>query len=305
MADVAYNGADITDESAMVSCVHEMHAWGALESLTVVFDDDDGSWRSWHPAVGDTVEVSDGAATTGAMRVVAATYGASTFKVRALAAPAGMLEERRRSWESVRLSQLIAQVAAECGLAAEMHGVDDRLYGRVDQAGIDDARFLAARLDLEGACMAVHGGTLAVYGARWAEEREPALPLTVAHGQLCELRSRARVPYGACRVVSGTVEGIYRASDGPTLTCRPGIAVTDSGEAVRFARNLLRKSRREERIAIVHADEVLQAMAPGVSIDLEADGMDEWSGRAVVAHLRHDYVAEKSKAWLAMALGGL
>lgn len=305
MAKVKYNGVDITSEVAMISCIHEMHAWGALDSLTVRFASDDGKWRRWGAALGDTIEVSDGAASTGEMRVIEASPDATGMRIRALAAPREMLVSRVRSWERAGLYQIIEQVARECGLACEMHGVDDRVYGYVEQSGEDDARFLAARLKLEGACMAIHGRRLVAYGERWVEEREQASRISVGFGDKCSLKASAKVPYGACRVTTSSVEGVYRALDGPVLDLRLPIAVTDSGEAVRFARNLLRASKREERMAILKTEGMLAGIAPGSAVDLEVAGSREWSGRAVVAHQRNDYVAATSKVWFAMALGDI
>ncbi len=128
---VKYQGAEIYDKVSVARCWHDMSAWGALDELTITFGDTDNLWDGWAPKDDDVIEVSDGAARTGKMYVRDVAPRSSAMDIRAYPVPHAMREAKCRSWESIRLHQLIAQVAQEAGMSYETYGLANSLYAYV------------------------------------------------------------------------------------------------------------------------------------------------------------------------------
>lgn len=301
---VYYQGVDIYPEVSVGKCWHDMRAWGAMEELSVTFGDTRNLWDSWQPKPGDEIAVEDGSARTGRMWVTHVVPRSSRFEVRALSAPESARERRCKSWERVRLMQLLSEVAQRNGLEVETYGIDDQEYQYVEQDNESDLAFLDRRLTLEGASMVVYDGTLVAYSGAWAEGQETAGSLEVVPGVDYEFRDDSARMWGSCTVTDGTTSGTFAAGDGKALVKVLPFRVSSVGEAERFAKGLLREANRESVMLTVRTDSMLRQYAAGSVLDLDASSAASWSGKAFVARMRHDYFDAKCKVWLTRPLGG-
>lgn len=301
---VIYEGVDIYPDVSVSRCWHDMHAWGALDELVISFGDTRNLWDGWSPADGDAIEVEDGAARTGKMYVRDVSPSSSAMDIRAYPVPQSMREAKCRSWESIRLMQIIGQVAQDAGMSYECYGIENHLYDYVEQRNASDLSFLSRRLTYEGASLIVFDGKLIAYSAAWAEEQGSTDTLVVYPGIDYEIADDSTRAYGSCTVTDGAVSGEYRCGEGRALKRVISERMSNEAEAERFARGLLREANREIAQMTIRTDTMLRAYAPGSVVDVAAESAPSWNGKAFVSRLRHDYFDTKSKIWLTKPLGG-
>lgn len=301
---VLYQGVDIYPDISVGRCWHDMHAWGSMDSLTVDFGDTRNVWDAWGPAEGDEIEVSDGAARTGKMFVSSVVPQSSRMTVVAYPAPPSFRERRCKSWESVRLMQLVSEVARNSGLEWTTYGLENYEYQYVEQDNVSDMAFLNRRLTLEGAAMVVFDGTIVCYSGQWAEEQDAAGELSIVPGVDYEFRDDTARAYGSCTVTDGTTTATWTAGDGKNLRKVLPERISSVGEAERFAKGLLREANREAVRMTVRTDSMLKGYAAGSVVNVDAISALSWSGKAFVSAMRHDYYDAKAKMWLTKPLGG-
>lgn len=300
---VKYEGVEIYDQISVGRCWHDMHAWGALDELVISFGDTGNLWDGWHPKDDDTIEVADGAARTGKMYVRSVTPRSSAMDIRAYPVPHAMREDKCRSWESVRLHQLIAQIAQDADMQYETYGLENSLYAYVEQRNESDLAFLARRLTYEGASLIPFDGKLIAYSGTWAEAQAAVKSIEIAPGNDYEMTDDTARAYGSCLVTDGNIEAVYEAGNGRQLKRVLRDRITDVNEAARFARGLLREANREAACITLRTDTLLREWAAGSMLDIQAEAAASWNGKAFVSALRHDYYDSRSKIWLTRPLG--
>lgn len=301
---VRYQGVEIYDKVSVARCWHDMHAWGALDELVITFGDTQNLWDGWNPKDDDIIEVSDGAARTGKMYVRDVKPQSSSMDIRAYPVPHVMREAKCRSWESIRLLQLIAQIAQEAGMSYEAYGIENSLYAYVEQRNESNLAFLSKRLTYEGASLIAFDGKLIAYSGAWAESQAPAKRMEIEPGKDYEMEDNTARAYGSCLVTDGRTEATFTAGPGRQLKKVLGERITDAAEASRFARGLLRAANREAAVIRLRTDTLLREWAAGSVLEVEASAAASWNGRAFVSHLRHDYFDSRSKIWMTKMLEG-
>lgn len=301
---VRYQGVEIYDKVSVARCWHDMSAWGALDELAITFGDTDNLWDGWAPKDDDVIEVSDGAARTGKMYVRDVAPRSSAMDIRAYPVPHAMREAKCRSWESIRLHQLIAQVAQEAGMSYETYGLANSLYAYVEQRNESDLAFLSKRLTYEGASLIAFDGKLIAYSGAWAEAQSPVKRLEIAPGKDYEFEDFTARAYGSCLVTDGSTSATFTAGQGRQLKRVLDDRITDAAEASRFARGLLREANREVATIRLRTDTLLREWAPGSVLEIDAPAAASWDGKAFVSRLRHDYFDSRSKIWMTKMLGG-
>lgn len=301
---VIYEGVDVYPDISVGRCWCDGRAWGGLDALTIDFGDTRRVWDAWGPREGDTIAVEDGAARTGLMYVSSVVPQSSRMTVRAYPAPQSAREARCKSWERVRLSQLLREVADRHGLSYETYGLEDWEYAYVEQDNESDLAFLDRRLTYEGAGLVVHDGALVAYSGAWLEAQGAAGELSVTPGVDYEFRDDSARAWGACEVTDGTTAATYDAGTGGKLLRRVvPERISSVAEAERWARGLLRAANREAVTMTIRTDSMLRAYAAGSLAELHASAAASWDGPAVVSRIRHDYYDCRSKVWLTRPLG--
>lgn len=298
-----YEGTDITDSVSVDTCWHYMYAEGHADTLTLRCADTEALWDKWGPKRGDVIKITDGAATTGRMWLDEVKPKSSLIHIHAMSIPDGASKERHaKSWEHVRLSQLLQEVCTNNGLGYEPQGFTDRVYSYVEQGGVPDLQFIARRCAYEGLAFLIFNGSLVVYDMRELESETPAGTITVAPGIDYDLDSDDDKLYGSCTVTDGTVRATYEAEDGKNLELRLGDKISDQAEGERFAQHLLHfKNRRAKTIKIV-TETFLRQYAAGSTFDLESTSSPSWNGPAFVDRMMHDYVNRRSMLWAHKAI---
>lgn len=300
---VLYEGTDIYPDISVGRCWGDQRAWGRLDKLTIDFGDTRNLWDRWGPKEGDRIAVEDGAARTGEMHIAHIVPQSSRFTVTAYPCPQSARVRRCKSWERVKLSQLLSEAAGRHGLSVETYGLDDFEYQYVEQDNESDLQFLDRRLTYEGAGMVVYDGKVVAYSGRWLESQDAVGELSVTPGVDYEFRDDSPRAYGSCTVTDGHVSGTYAAGDGKELVRVVPERISSIGEAERWARGLLRRANREAVRMTIRTDSMLRQYAAGSLLTLRASAAASWDGPAVVSAIRHDYYDHRAKVWLTKPLG--
>ena len=295
---IEYEGADITKDVSVDTCWHDMYGTGKSDSLIIKFNDTRGLWDSWNPKAGDKIKVTDGAATTGQMYVELARPESSLIVIRALSMPIDASRVRRsKSWEQVRLLQLVSEVCDRYGLTYETYGVEDQTYSYVDQAMLPDFEFLARRCAFEGASFLTYDGKLIVYKGQYMDTQSPQGTIKAEPGMDYKFAADEDARFGTMKVTDGSYTGEYTGEDGKTFTHTIGDRISDQSEADRFAKGLLRFKNKDTRTFTLDTDTFMRQYAAGSVFTVEASAAASWDGPAYIEHMRHDYVRRRSKMW--------
>ena len=143
---VFYNGADITDDISINTCIHDMFACSTADTLILKFNDINKVWDSWKPQNEDVISIVCGVAKSGAMYIDSVIPENGLMTLRASSIPPTAKTVNNKSWENVRLLQLAKEIADRHGLGFKSYGVEDRLYSYVRQDNMPDFVFLQKKM---------------------------------------------------------------------------------------------------------------------------------------------------------------
>lgn len=301
---ILYEGVDIYPAVSVNRCFHTMYAAGHSDELLLRLNDTRQLWQKWNPKRGDKISAEDGAAKTGEMFIDSITPASGFLTIRAYSMPPSAKNKNSKSWEQVKLTQLINEVAALHGLTVQTFGVEDQTYNFVAQNNEPDFDFLARRCGYEGLAFLVYDGKLVVYSEPFMEQQPATKSLNITVGYDFEYQDNGDRAFGSCEVKNGSVKGTFAAGDGKALQLVLPVPMSSEVEANRFAQNLLRAKNKEMQVATIWTDYMVRDIAPGTNVNLSTEGAALWNGPAFVSGVRHDYVRTKSKLWLRKPLEG-
>lgn len=304
---VKYKGKEIYDETSVSKCYYTEYCEKQANELLISFNDIDMEWDAWKPKKGDEISVEDGTAKTGKLYVDSISYRSGLIDIRALSMPSGVKDKHSKSWETVKLNQLIDEIAQRHNLETQKIGVEDRTYHYVSQNNEPDFDFLYDRCQQEGLSFLVHDGKLVVYSESEVEHKPSSNTLTITPAYKYRYTDNSDDAYQSCEVTNGKVTGKFEAPDvksGKTLRYVLPINITDESEANRFAKFLLRQKNKGMATMIVYTDYMARELMAGGTLNLKTDGAKSWNGLAFITGLRHDFIYTNSKIWLRKPLEG-
>lgn len=293
---VTYENVDITADVSVAAAWLEAYALGHSDKLTITFGDVQGLWDQWGPKPGNTIALEDGAANSGKMEIVNVRPESSRISMLALSVPnAASTVKRSKSWQDVCFLQLANEVCNRYGLALETHGVDDHRYEYVEQMAQPDFAFLSKRCAFEGYGLLVYDGKLVIYNAEHMDAQTPNGSIRVTPGDDYRIMQDDFSRFGVCRVTDGRVTGTFvDDGTGKELVCQLVDHMTDTAEADRFARGLLRHKNRLTHHVKVNTDSFLGQYAPGSVINFSASAVGSWDGAAFVENCRYDFYRQST-----------
>ena len=305
MIQVIYNGVDVTDDVSINQCYHDMYAEGQSDTLYIRFNDTANLWDRWSPQVGDTINVVYGSIRTGLMFVSKAVPQNGLFSLHAMSAPRSAFVRRYKAWRSVKLSQILAEIARRNGLTLDIQGVDDYLYSYILQDNEGDFPFLHKRCTLEGCAFLVYDGKLIAYKQSDMEAQAPLEVITLSADGDFRFTDNSAMLYGSCRVECGDYAGEYIADSINENVYIPPFAVnvTSNAEASRFSRGLLREANKNAYTGYIRGQIAPQYAASSV-VQIENERAPSWNGSAFFTHVRNDYSEGTSKMFFRKPLGG-
>lgn len=280
-----YNGVDITPSVTVSGADLVDSAGGKFDSVELEFSDTAGRWSQWKPALGDTVRLICDGFDTGTCYIDGLGQRRGLFLISALSAPVEAKEPRSRSWERVRLSELIQDCASRYGFSVEIYGMTDPWYAWVDQHELPDFEFLARRCALEGAQLKVNNGKVIVWSEAMLEEMTVARKISAQ--DFCgspNYTARGDL-YRTVTVYFDGISGSFTApvADGMDLTVSD-VYVSNVAEAQRFAAGIARQ-RNGNAETIVGSVMLDMSIAGGTVV--EVTGFGAGDGIYIVDEVEH------------------
>jgi hypothetical protein len=303
---VIYEGVNIYPDISVNSCVHDMYLECRPDTLELRVNDTKYLWNRWKPKEGDKISVSEESADTGEMYITRITPENGFYALRAASLPLNGGGPRNKAWEAVYFLQLAREIAGRYNLSFEQYGISDQFYQYINQDNMTDFSFLQRLCILESCSFLIFDGKLVLFSEPFMEAQSSAGKIKIYPHSRFDYRDRSANNYGSAIIQSGQYLGEFtnpQAAGGKILRPIKPIYVSGNGEALRFARGLLRSANKNAHTGSVEKD-FLPEYAAGSVAELVTEGESVWDGRIFIHHMRHDYVNKASKMFLRKPLQG-
>lgn len=297
--NLIYNGVDILENVLIQKCWHEMYAQGRSDILTIRLDDEDGLWDKWNPQPGDELEVREGSIRSGTMFFQNKTPRGRSIEIVATSVPVSADNKHSKAWQDVHLLQIGKEIAELHELEFESYGVENQLYPYILQKSEGDFVFLNRLCILEGCAFLVYNKKLVLYGIEYMKEQDAAETVLLDASAKFRVLDDSANLYGSCKITKGDYEATYSGENGSEKVYIPDFdfSISDSTEALRFAKNLLNYANRNAYAGYFYADTIFTEYMPGNALDIQIDRAASWNGKIFVTKVRNDYVAGRSKVF--------
>lgn len=276
MTRILYEGKDISGDVEVADMVVTDGCGEQADAIDAVFSNSENQWSGWAPKKQDMLGIVFDGYRAGTMWIDRIRQERGLVSLGAVSIPPGGRTKRTRVWERVTLITIAAQIAALYGMTAKCIEPPTYVYERVDQIGRGDFGFLQERAALEGCSIKIQDNVLYLYADPYLEGL-PAVKTIDASDFLEDPRfsDSSQNTYGMCSVAWQSFRGTFEDPDavGPELLVGD-YPVSSSGEAQRFAKNLLRGHNRKE-----FAGEISAALDSGVTagntVNITGTGMND------------------------------
>lgn len=302
---ILYEGKDIFNDVSLSQCWHDMYAERKSDCLIIKFNDAKKLWDSWGAKTGDKIQVVSGASDTGIMFIdsVVPSYGMITLT--AYSYPPTVKDKRSKSWNEIKFSALADYVANNNGLKLKKFDVEDFTYKYVAQKNISDFEFLQQRAVLEGCAFLVYNEELILYkeekleskGSQGTIDIENAPKTYRPENQINFTYDSNRLnSFESVEITNGVETGLYSCGNGTGKELKKvlPLPMTDTGEAERFAKNLLRFYNKNQDLGSVSM-KFCDKYSPGSIITIKNKNNPSWNGDFFVTHVRQDYTNGRTK----------
>lgn len=305
---ILIDGKDISDSVTVSSCIHEDSVSGRSDALSISFNDDTDSetnWRGWNLVKGTQIEVNTDRFYSGTMYVSRISVADGRFDVRAQALRNQARDEGTQSYEDVSFVELLQEGAKALNLTLETYDLKDYTYESVIRLKQSLPGFLNKRCVLEGAGIKIYDKKLVVFDEKTFENASAVKRITVedfscqpefatSDDVIREVHNR----YRAISLIDTSVQsGI---SYGKRLEAE--LACTSIGESIRFSKNMMRMSNKNE----YRASGVLPGceLSSGVTVDLDGSVFGAFAGINFVDRVVTDMVHQSQRIFMRKPIMG-
>jgi phage protein D len=206
--------------------------------------------------------------------------------------------KKNHAWESISLSGIAKQLAANNGMACLYESAYDPKYTRVEQVTMSDIAFLSILCHDGGISLKITNNIIVLFDQAAYEAKAPVLTIERGDGTYSKYKlqtGKADTQYASCRVrytdpsTGKTIKGIaytedYKADDEDNQQLEIWAKVNSIGEAKTLAYKRLRLQNKYEKSATFTIPGNPDIMA-GVTVMLE--GWGAWSGKYIVSQSKH------------------
>ena len=306
MSELLINKVNIWDTVTVSSCIHEMHAGGRSDSLTIKIYDPESRFDRWKVDTGTPVEFKDSGVTSGNMFLYNIAPEGSYYILHAYSMPVTGTIPHTKTWDLVHFQQIGKEIAERNNLEFESYGLDDIVYKYMAQENEPDFKFFGRLCTRERASLTIYDGKLIASFEPYLESLEPTTTLST-EGCIVECEDSRLLEYGSAIVKSGVFHGEFKSQDNDNnervwipnkeITCQ------SNAEAIRFATAELREKNKMLVSGSINGSLMAQ-IAPGIMMNINNVQMPSWSGTYYIYKVRHDYGKKKSKIFFRRRLEG-
>lgn len=291
---VFYQGKDISADIEMSNLVVTDSCGEQADGIDARFSNSENQWSSWKPQKQDVLSIVNDGYRSGEMWIDRIRQESDGVSLGATSIPPGGKTKHTRAWENVTLITIAADIAARYGLSVKFLNVPTFTYSRVDQVGRGDFGFLQERAMLEGCSIKVQDKRLFLYSDSYLESL-PAVKTVDAANFYEDPRfdDASSNTYSSCTVAWQSFGGTFPDPDavGPNLSINT-YPVFSSGEALRFAKNILRGYNKKAR-----AGEISIALDTTITAGnvINVSGMGLSDGKYFIDTAQHSMAEEISR----------
>ena len=293
-----YEGTDITHDVDVVNCVHRDVSGGRCDSIEIELENA-AAWYRWQPQRDDVLEVEMDGYSTGALFLNSVLPTAGKYRIIATSLPSAARRKVYAAYEGMRIADIMAACAAECGMDSRLFGVDkDITYAYLMRHKEGAPAFLSRILRCEGAVLKTLNGCLTAISIEYAQAMEAAQTIEISANQAgTHYLRRDDIKLAGISIKTPFASGSAEDTDAlhgqyEVYTDHPA---TDTTQAARWARGLLLHNNRtaEEMTVGMEFNPGFTAMTR-IDVNSPTDADGQW----LIDTVEHDFTNKRSKAKL-------
>jgi phage protein D len=294
LAQIFYQGKDISADVEVSNLLVTDSCGDQADAIEAKFANSENQWSNWMPQKEDALSIVNQGYRSGNMWIDRIRQEGGVVALGAVSVPPGGKTKRTKAWENITLITIAAEQAAQYGLSAQFLNVPSFSYARVDQVGRGDFGFLQERAMLEGCSIKIQDKKFFLYSDAYMEGL--AVVKTIDASDFFHephFSDSSGGTYHSCTVAWQSFGGTYTDSNavGPELRVN-NYPVFSSGEAQRFAKNILRKYNKKEYIGEI-AVMLDTAITAGNTIHISGMGLSD--GTYFIDTAQHNFSEEISR----------
>lgn len=299
--ELYYQGVNIADRVDVAECIHR-EASDGCDCLEIALEHA-AAWYAWQPQVDDEIEAALDGYRTGRLFLNTILPQDGKYRILATGLPRAARRRIWASYEGIRLRELIASCASECGMQGALYGISDAIrYPYMLRKNEGPAAFMNRILSWEGAAFKAVSGRFAGISIADAQGKAAVQSIElhadqpgVTHVRRDDQRLAGltlKTPYAECTAWDDAAGG------GGYLT-RTDIPAIDDAQAGRWARGMLLAHNRKAESLTIGGE-----FRPGLTAMARIDVISQTSmaGRWIVDAAEHDFIHGKSTATLLRCL---
>lgn len=305
---ILIDGKDISDSVTVSSCIHEDSVSGRSDALSISFNDDTDSetnWRGWNLVKGTEIEVNTDQFHSGTMYVSRISVADGRFDVRAQAVSNQARDESTKSYANVSFVELLQEGAKALNLTLETYDLKDYTYKSVIRLKQNWLGFLNQRCGMEGAGIKIYDKKLVVFDEKKFENAS-SVKTVMVEDFACQPE------FFTTDDVIREVHNRFRAGSLIDTSVQSGIpygkrveveiACTSIGESIRFSKNMMRASNKNEYRAsgVVTGCE----LSSGVTVNLTGSIFGVFAGLNFVDRVVTDMVHQSQRIFMRKPIVG-
>lgn len=293
-----YEGTDITRDVDVVKCIHRDVSGGRCDSIEIELEHA-AAWYRWKPQRDDVMEVQKDGYSTGILFLNTILPTAGKYRIIATSLPSTSRRKTYAVYEDMRISDIVASCAAECGMDSALFGIDnDITYPYLMRQKEGAPAFLSRILKYEGAVLKSLNGRLTAISIEYAQGMAATQTIKITADQVgTYYLRRDDIKLAGITIKTPYATGGAEDADAPygqreLFTDHPA---TDSAQAARWARGLLLCHNRTAEELTVNM-EFNPGMTAMTRIDIES--ATDADGQWLIDEVEHDFFRKTSKAKL-------
>lgn len=282
-----YEGKDITNSIDINKAEIIENSGTYIDNIVTYVNNSVNQWSEWKPKKNDRLEFKQEGFSSGNMYIDDIIQKKGLVILKALPIKQQDKQTNTKTWENIRLNELLNEFASKHSLALKTFNTENYLYKKVNQINQSDFSFLYERCAMEGYVLKLLNNELIVYNEKHMESISSGISIYSSEikDEDFEYRDKSDEIYSACNVLYGNIDYTFKAPKavGPILNVRD-ILINDLAEAQRFSKSFLRNKNKFER-TIKLKKKLNTSITAGNTIELKNFGLAD--GKFYIYQAKH------------------